>query len=213
MYTTQKNQAFSVDSRDFFSLNQAKNKLTSIKYLVLLLLIFSNQCIIYGQQLRPGMIVSYWQELSIKPGIVLGADWEWMYNETHGVAFTFPQLTIFIFPYNSVHLYLTPVLSYRFVSARGFYTSLGLGLGLSMEYFTPDVYNSEGIQIRDKGLYRGVATAQYDIGYDFEKKFPWAPLRLFFTVGWKGLFPHNTKVNSHIIFQIGINAKLPYKGL
>ncbi len=183
------------------------------KYLLLLLLLF-NTNFSYTQEKSPnlsrrmGLIISYWNEPYSKSGAVLGLDWEFLNNKGHGVSVTFPQFLFYYFPNNHFSLSLYPTLSYRFVHPKnGFYTSLTMGVGLNIQWKTVPVYNIEGYLIKDPGFYRMIAVAQWDVGYDFETVLK-APLRLFASVGWNGVAPNNLGINSHLMFQIGLNIKL-----
>ena len=153
--------------------------------------IFSKEQINKNKDLttRVGLISSFWYEPANRVGLELGNDWEFMNNKGHGVAVTFPQ-------------------SYRFVHPKnGFYTSLTMGVGLNIQWKTVPVYNIEGNLIKDSGFYRMIAVAHWDIGYDFEIKYK-APVRLYTSIGWNGIAPNNLGINSHILFQIGLNIKL-----
>jgi len=157
---------------------------------------------------RVGIVFNYWHELATKPGVLLGVDWEFMNSKGHGFAVTFPQVLVFYFPYNYVSLSVFPTISYRFLDLEhGFYTSLAIGVGVNTQWKTVPVYNMEGYQIKDTGFTRMIATAQWDIGYDFEIKYK-APLRLFFSIGWNGIAPNNLGINNHMMLQLGVNVKL-----
>ena len=157
---------------------------------------------------RVGLIMNFWYEPSNKMGLVLGNDLEFMNNEGHGVAVTFPQFHFFYFPNNYLSFSLYPTISYRFVHPKnGFYTSLTMGAGLNIQWKTVPIYNIEGELITDPGFYRMIAVAQWDLGYDFEKKYK-APVRLYASMGWNGIAPNNLGINSHLMFQLGLNIKL-----
>ncbi|MGL4561479.1 MAG: hypothetical protein ACRCV0_04235 [Brevinema sp.] len=157
---------------------------------------------------RVGIQISYWYEPSFKSGSVLGIDWEFLNKKGHGVGLTFPSLRFFVFPYNSFSLSFYTALSYRYVHPKnGFYTSLALGLGLDAQWLIVPLYNMNGDQIRDPGLVRLFALAQWDIGYDFAIRFA-KPVRLFASFGWNGRYPTNLGINSHMFFQIGVNVKI-----
>lgn len=181
---------------------------------ILFLNLFFSYQIVHATSLnqRNGLIVTYWNELGFRPGIVLGSDWEFMNDKGHGVAVTFPNIVLFGFPNNFFSMSLYPTLSYRFVSPKnGFYTGLTMGVGLNVQWKTVPVFNIEGQQICDSGLYRMIAVAQWDIGYDFDIKYK-KPVRLFVSLGWNGLAPNNLNINNHIMLQLGVNAKLPRLG-
>ncbi|MDK2817969.1 MAG: hypothetical protein KFW21_00795 [Spirochaetota bacterium] len=172
--------------------------------------IFSQEQINKNKDLttRVGLISSFWYEPANRVGLELGNDWEFMNNKGHGVAVTFPQFNVFYFPNNYIAFSLYPTISYRFVHPKnGFYTSLTMGVGLNIQWKTVPVYNIEGYLIKDSGFYRMIAVAHWDIGYDFEIKYK-APVRLYTSIGWNGIAPNNLGINSHILFQIGLNIKL-----
>ena len=157
---------------------------------------------------RVGVIASFWYEPSNRIGLVLGSDWEFMNDEGHGVAVTFPQFKVFNFPNNYFAFSFYPTLSYRFVHPKnGFYTSLTMGVGLNIQWKTVPVYNIEGYLIKDPGFYRMIAVAQWDLGYDFETKYK-IPARIYVSLGWNGIAPNNLGINNHLMFQLGLNIKL-----
>lgn len=157
---------------------------------------------------RSGLIVNFWNELGFRPGIVLGADWEFKNNQGHGVAVTFPNFVFFVFPSNFFSMSLYPTLSYRYVDPKnGFFTGLSMGVGLNAQWKIVPVFNLDGQQIKDPGFYRMIAVAQWDIGYDFETVLK-KPVRLFLSLGWNGLAPNNLNINNHIMIQLGVNIKL-----
>jgi len=159
---------------------------------------------------RVGLITSYWTELAIKPGLILGIDWEFINSKGHGVAITFPQFLVSSFPNNFIALSSYPSISYRFIHPKnGFYTSLTMGFGINIQWKTVPVFDMEGDRITDKGFVRMFALSQFDFGYDFFIKFKQkAPLRLFFSLGWNGIFPNNLGINNHLMIQLGLNIKL-----
>lgn len=157
---------------------------------------------------RVGLVVNYWHEPALKPGLLLGADFEFMNSKGHGVGVTFPQMLVFYFPYNYVSLSVFPTVSYRFLHPEnGFYTSLSIGVGVNTQWKTTPLFNLEGDRIDDDGFTRMIATAQVDLGYDFEIKYQ-TPVRLYASVGWNGIYPNNLGINNHMMFQLGVNVKL-----
>lgn len=183
------------------------------KSLLLFLLFFITNSIFAQEKLpkfskRVGLIATFWNEPAIKPGLVLGTDWEFMNNEGHGVAVTFPQFLFFYFPDNYFSFSAYPSVSYRFVHPKnGFYTSLTTGFGYNGQWKTVPLYSIEGIQIKDSGFHRMIAIGQWDVGYDFETVLN-TPLRLFLSLGWNGIFPNNLSINNHFMLQLGVNVKL-----
>ena len=155
-----------------------------------------------------GLVVSYYNEPSLKPGITLGLDTELNINSNHRIGLVFPTITYFYFPNNYHALYLYPELSYRFINNSGFYTGLSFGSGLSLSKKVVPVYNLNG-DLTDTTWQRHLLLKSVlSFGYDLSIKKS-LPYRIFFNIGWKGIYPDNLGVLNQGLLELGVRYTLP----
>ena len=158
--------------------------------------------------LRVGALVNFYNEPALRPGVTMGVDWEYSLDRNWKAALILPEVTYFYFPDNFEAWYLYPEISVRRVADNGFYMALGGGAGYSFSRKIVPVYNIEGEQIRDTHTRQYFMTVQLYTGYDFSRRFSRLPLRMYASLGWKGLYPNNLRIQNAAIMQIGASYSI-----
>ncbi|MGL1890419.1 MAG: hypothetical protein OCD02_02280 [Spirochaetaceae bacterium] len=150
-----------------------------------------------------GLVLSMYNEPLLKPGVTIGFDHEIELTKNHRFGIVLPEFTYFYFENNYQAFYLYPEISYRYISNKGFYTGISFGSGWSISQKIVPVYNLEGEEIDAEWNNQLFMTSALSFGWDFEESNN-NPIRVYFNIGWKGIYPDNLGVLNQPMMQLGI---------